>query len=249
MLDVAIEAAKLGGDLAYKYFSKNFKINYKPDKSPQTEADIEAEKLIRKIISKKFPDHGFIGEELGEDKPNARFKWVIDPIDGTKQFIRGLPFWGTLIAVLENGKPIIGVTYFPVFGDLATAEKDKGTYLNDKKARVSKTKDLSRSYLVHGSVDAFKKTGKLDNFVSLCQKVEGRRGFGDSWGYNLLISGKVDILLEGHVYIQDIAATSLLTEEAGGRFSDFDGNFSLTSDNALATNGLLHSQVLKILNT
>src|SRR4030042_1336109 len=113
MIDVAIEAAKAAGELAYRYFKTQPKVSYKPDKSPVTKADIEAEKLIRKIISKNFPDHGFIGEELGQTNPNARFKWVIDPIDGTKQFVRGIPFWATLLALLENGKPILGVVYSP----------------------------------------------------------------------------------------------------------------------------------------
>src|SRR4030042_4084238 len=116
MIGVAIETAKAAGDLAYRYFktqTASWRITYKPDKSPVTKADIEAEKLIRKIISKKFPDHGIVGEEMEETNPNARFKWIIDPIDGTKQFVRGIPFWATLLALLENGKPILGVVYSP----------------------------------------------------------------------------------------------------------------------------------------
>src|SRR3989344_2215493 len=113
MLDVAIDAAKQAGDLALKYFNNQPKVTYKADKSPVTRADIEAEKLIRKILAKNFPDHGIQGEELSPVNPKARYQWVIDPIDGTKSFVRHLPFWSTLLALLENGKPIIGISYSP----------------------------------------------------------------------------------------------------------------------------------------
>lgn len=249
MLDVAIDAAKRGGDLAYRYFKTQPKVSYKPDNSPVTKADIEVEKLIRKIISKKFPDHGIIGEELPPINPKTKYQWVIDPIDGTKQFIRDMPFWGTLLAVLENNKPIIGITYFPVFDEFAVAQKNKGSYLNDKKVRVSKISDISHSYMIHGAIDRFEKFGKVENLLNLSKICEGRRGYGDAYGYNLIITGKADIMLEGSVYIQDVAATSLLVEEADGKFTDFNGKFSLTSGNAIATNGILHEQVLKILNS
>src|SRR3990167_2758131 len=138
MLDVAIDAAKQAGDLALKYFKTQPKVSYKADKSPVTRADIEAEKLIRKILSKNFPDHGIIGEELPPVNPGAKYQWVIDPIDGTKSFVRRLPFWSTLLALLQNGEPIIGISYSPCDNEMFTAEKDKGTFLNCKRQRVSK---------------------------------------------------------------------------------------------------------------
>src|SRR3989344_1639815 len=118
MLDVAIDAAKQAGEIALRYFKTQPKVSYKADKSPVTRADIEAEKLIRKIISKKFPDHGIIGEELPPVNPKARYQWVIDPIDGTRDFIHQIPHWAVYIAVLEKDKPIMSVIYFPTLSDL-----------------------------------------------------------------------------------------------------------------------------------
>ena len=249
MLDVAIDAAKQAGELALKYFKSQPKVSYKADKSPVTIADLEAEKLIRRIINRKFPDHGIIGEEFGEEKPNAKYKWVIDPIDGTRAFTRSIPFWATLLAVLENNKPIIGVLYAPTSHELFTSERNKGTYLNGKRQKVSKISKLENAYLTHSSIDAFEKHDKLKGFLNLYKSLRAHRGFGDSYGYNLLIQGKVDIMVEAKDKIYDIAAPSLLVEEAGGKFSDFTGKFSLTSDCAIATNGILHNQVLKILNS
>ncbi|MBI2598924.1 hypothetical protein HYW40_01785 [Candidatus Curtissbacteria bacterium] len=121
MIDVAIDAARQAGNLALKYFKSQPKVTYKPDNTPVTRADREAEQLIRKIIAKKFPDHGIIGEEFEPTNPQARFKWVIDPIDGTKDFIRSLPLWATFLAVLENDKPIIGIVYYPPHNEIFVA--------------------------------------------------------------------------------------------------------------------------------
>lgn len=248
MLDVAVNAARKGGELALKYFKSQPKVSYKPDKSPVTRADIEAEKLIRKIISQKFPDHGIMGEELPSVNPKAKYQWVIDPIDGTKSFIRGMPFWSTLLALLENGRPIIGISFSPADNGIYTAEKGKGTFLNGKRQRVSKISGLKNAYLAHGSIDAFENKNMLEGFMKLYRAAGSHRGFGDSFAYHLLIKGNVDIMVEAKDKVHDIAAPALLVQEAGGRFSDFSGKFSLTSDCGVATNGILHSQVLKLLN-
>lgn len=248
MLDVAIDAAKQAGELALRYFKTQPKVSYKADSSPVTRADIEAEKLIRKIISKKFPDHGIIGEELPPVNPKARYRWVIDPIDGTKSFVRRLPFWSTLLALMENGKPIIGISFSPADNELFTAEKGKGAHLNGKRQHVSKISKLQDAYLVHGSIDAFDNKKMLNGFMKLYKATGSHRGFGDSFAYHILIKGNVDIMVEAKDKVHDIAAVALIVEEAGGKFSDFTGKFSLTSDCGVATNGILHSQVLKLLN-
>ena len=248
MLDVAIDAAKQAGELALRYFKTQPKVSYKADKSPVTRADIEAEKLIRKIISKKFPDHGIIGEELPPVNPKARYQWVIDPIDGTKSFVRRMPFWSTLLALMENGKPIIGISFSPVDNELFTAEKGKGTFLNGKRQRVSKVSELQNAYLAHGSIDAFENKNMLNGFIKLYRATGSHRGFGDSYAYHLLIKGNIDIMVEAKDKVHDIAAPAILIEEAGGKFTDFSGKFSLTSDCGVVTNKILHSQVLKLLN-
>ena len=248
MLDVAIDAAKQAGELALRYFKTQPKVSYKADKSPVTRADIEAEMLIRKIITKKFPDHGIIGEELPPVNPKARYQWVIDPIDGTKSFVRRMPFWSTLLALMENGKPIIGISFSPVDNELFTAEKGKGTFLNGKRQRVSKVSELQNAYLAHGSIDAFENKNMLNGFIKLYRATGSHRGFGDSYAYHLLIKGNIDIMVEAKDKVHDIAAPAILIEEAGGKFTDFSGKFSLTSDCGVVTNKILHSQVLKLLN-
>lgn len=248
MLDVAIDAAKQAGELALKYFKTQPKVSYKPDKSPVTRADIEVEKLIRKTLAKNFPNHGIIGEELPPVNPKARYQWVIDPIDGTKSFVRRLPFWSTLLALMENNKPIIGISFAPALDELLTAQKGEGAFLNGKRQKVSKISELQYAYLTHGSIDAFENKNMLEGFLKLYKSAGSHRGFGDAIGYHLLIKGDVDIMVEAKDKVHDIAAPAILVEEAGGKFSDFSGKFSLTSDCGVATNGILHSQVLKLLN-
>ena len=247
MLDVAVDAAKAGGDLAYRYFKTHPKVTYKPDNSPVTKADIEVEKLIRKIITKNFPDHDIHGEELPDKTVKSKYQWIIDPIDGTRYYSSGLDYWSTLLAVLENGKPIIGISYYPATKEFFVAEKDKGTFLNDKKMRVSKIKSLEQAFFAHGSIQRLSKMGKLPGLISLYDKTLGHSGFGWSLSLNLLFKGKVETALEtGNIH--DFAAPALLTQEAGGKFSDLSGKPSLTSGVLLVSNGLLHNQVLKILN-
>ncbi len=247
MLDVAVDAAKQAARLTYGYFKKQPKVSYKSDNSPVTLADIEAEKLIKKIIAKKFPDHGFIGEEFGNEKPNAKYQWVIDPIDGTRDFSRQTPFWCNLIAVLENGKPIIGVILYPAFNELFTAQKNKGTYLNGKKSHVSTVSNFERSYLLHTQPHHFEARHKMPEFVKMCKIVHTTRNIG-SYSYSLLLKGHADVYVAGHGAIYDFAAPSIVVEEAGGKFSDFDGKFKLDSDTAIFSNGRLHQRVINIIN-
>lgn len=249
MIDVAIEAARQAGALAYRYFkTQSTRVTYKPDNSPVTKADIEAEKLIRKIIIKKFPDHGIIGEELPAVNPDAKFKWIIDPIDGTKEFVRGIKTWSVLLALLENTKPVIGVAYYPYSDEIFVAQKGKGALLNGKKTEVSKVKDLKVSAISHGSVNRFQRLNKLSSLAKICATVQSRRSLS-TLGYNLLWKGQVDVVLEPGGGIQDFAAPSIITKEAGGKFTDFDGRESITSGTGILSNGLIHNKVLKILNS
>ncbi len=248
MIDVAIDAARQAGTLALKYFKTQPKVFYKPDNTPVTRADKEAEKLIRKIIAKKFPDHGIIGEEFEPVNPQARFKWVIDPVDGTKNFVRGLPLWCTLLAVLEKDKPIIGIAFYPLSDEIFVAQKGKGTYLNNKKTRVSKIKNLSVATINHNSINQIFGFAGLKGFMDIYKTVQNRRNLG-AYSYNQFLKGNIDIDICGGGGIWDFAAPAILAEEAGGKFSDFSGKYSLTSNNGVFSNGLLHHQVIKLLNS
>ena len=248
MIDVAIEAAKAAGQLALGYFKNLPRVTYKADKSPVTTADIEAEKLIRKIITKNFPDHGIIGEELKNINQKAKYQWVIDPIDGTRDFIRQNPFWCTLVAVLEEKKPIIGVCYYPHRNELFSAQIGKGAYFNGKKTYVSKVENLNQAYVNISSAHHFSSIKKTGQLLTLSNSVGASR-YLSSYGYAFLWTGHADAVVVARGSIWDWAAPSVITEEAGGKFSDFNGGNSLDSGTAIFSNGLLHDQVLKILNS
>ncbi len=248
MIDTAIEAAKAAGELAYRYFKTNPQVTYKPDKSPVTRADIEAEKLARKIISKKFPNHGIIGEELESINPKAHFQWTIDPIDGTRDFVRGSQFWATLISVLVDKKPIIGVAFFPTLDELFIAQKGNGCFFNGKKTKVSKISSLKNAYIDLGSqLKHFTNKNKDKQILQISQRVQCIRNIA-AYGYSLLLTGRADGVINASGGIWDFAAPASLVEAAGGTFTDFDGIFCLSSDNGFFSNNLIHNQVLKILN-
>lgn len=242
MVDLAIKAAKGAGDLALSYFHKTPPISYKPDHTPVTEADKVAEQFIRDMIAKEFPEHGIHGEEFGKTNIDRQYIWVVDPIDGTKDFVRMLPYWCTLLAILRKGKPIVGIAYFPYTDELFVAEKDKGTYLNNQKMKVSQGATLSKAYISHGSPNHFARHNKIEASVRLSQSVQATRNLS-AWAYNLLLKGNIDACIAARGDIHDFAAPALLVKEAGGRFSDFNGDSKLDSDCAIFSNGLLHEAI------
>ncbi len=248
MLDIAIEAAKAGGQVAYSYFKNIPKVSYKADKSPVTKADKETEKLIRGILGRKFPDHGIIGEELPPTNQKAKLQWVIDPIDGTRDFIRGIPFWSVFVALLKKDKPIISVVYFPVSNELYYAQRGKGAFLNKQKLQVSKIRNLEDAYISHGGLKRFVEKDKENQLEKLCKLTATSRNYGNL-GFKLFLEGKLDVLVESYGAFYDFAAPSLITEEAGGVFTDFAGNKLLKSGNGVHTNKYLHKQVINILNS
>lgn len=249
MLNVAIEAAKAAGNLALKYNKSRLNIQQKKDlfSSPVTQADKDAEQLIRTIINRKFPDHGIIGEEFGQSKPNAEYQWIIDPIDGTRDYVRQNPFWSTLIAVLKNQKPIIGVCYFPNSRQLFHAQTGKGAFINGKKNRVSEIAILHKAYVNISSPHQFKAAKKEEQLFKLSKSVGASRYFS-SMSYAMLWQRQAEALVVAGGSIWDFAATSIITEEAGGKFTDFNGNYALDSGTAVFSNGKIHEQILKILN-
>lgn len=248
MIDIAIEAVQKAGTHALSYFNKQLKIEYKKDSSPVTRADRETEQIIRKIISKAYPNHGFIGEEFGKTNPNAQYVWVIDPVDGTRGFTRGIPFWSTLLALLKDGKPIIGISYSPATDEFFLARHNKGTFLNGKRIKVSKVSKIKDAFIAHGTISHFEKDKKVKGILDIAHVAYGRYGYGWELGFRLFLKGHVDAVLDtGGIY--DFAAPSILAEEAGGKFTDFSGKYNLSSGSAILSNGLLHSQVIKLLNS
>ena len=245
-LEAAVEAARTAGRVALKYYRGGFEVTLKPDDTPVTQADREAEQVITEILARAFPEHGFLGEEFG-GAGSTETRWIIDPIDGTKNFIRQIPLWATLIALEERGEITVGVVHNPVTGDLYTARRGAGAFLNGERLQVSREDDLRRAFLVHAGLSLVRQAGRWTEFMRLVDATDRQRGFGDYVGYGLVAEGKVEVYAELDLKPWDLAPCKLLVEEAGGRFTDWEGKPTIYTGTALATNGRLHEAALALL--
>ena len=241
-----VEAACAGGEVALAHFRRGTEATLKPDGSPVTEADRETEEVIARTLGAAFPEHGVLGEELGARGPSER-RFIVDPIDGTRNFIRGIPLWATLVALEEHGEVTAGVVYQPVTRDLHTARRGQGAFLNGQRLQVSRIAALEEATLIHGTLGALRREGYWDAFLRLVDSTRLQRGFGDFLCYTMVAEGKGEIALSPGVKPWDLAAVKILVEEAGGRFTDLDGRPTIYSGTALATNGRLHDAVLALL--
>jgi histidinol-phosphatase len=249
-LSLAIEAARAGEEVIRHYYNSNLKVSLKQDQTPVTIADIETEQKIKEVILGAYPDHGFYGEETGKTNLDAEFTWLIDPIDGTKSFIRESPFFSTQIALMRNDELILGVSNGVMFGELAWASRNEGAFLNDMPIRVSGIKSLETASLSTGNIASLFSNPLAWVAVSqLMQSVNRTRGYGDFYHYHLLASGKIDLVVESDVNILDIAALSVIVTEAGGVFTDLDGHRpNLDTTSVLAANCVdIHHQVKNLL--
>jgi histidinol-phosphatase len=246
-LKIAIEAAKAAEIVIRKYYQGDFDIELKADESPVTIADVETEKTIRSIILEAFPDHGFFGEETGKVNEDAEYNWLIDPIDGTKSFVRNYPFFSTQIALMKGDELIMGVSNAPMFGEMAYAEKGFGAYLNDEPIKVSDIDTIGKTSLSIGNISTLAGQSGWNELGRIVQEVNRTRGYGDFYHYHLLASGKIDLVIESDVNILDIAALSVIVNEAGGRFTDLSGNaLDLETTTVLAASTpALYDMVLK----
>ena len=247
ILRAAIEAARAAGEIALHYFRTNLTVETKADRTPVTRADRECEAKIVECLSARFPDHGFLGEELGERPGGSHARWIIDPIDGTKNFIRGIPFFATLIALEEEGEVTTGVMYAPALNDLLYAREGQGASANGQQVRVSEVADLHAAMLIHGGLKDLKVRPCWQPFLRLVDATSRQRGFGDALGHSLVIRGQAEVALEPEIKPWDVAATKIIVTEAGGRYSDFAGTPSIYSGSAVVSNGRIHSAVINIL--
>src|SRR5262249_54196497 len=183
-LAAAIEAARAAGEIAMAYYRSGFDVTLKPDQTPVTQADREAERAITSLLGRAFPEWGFLGEEFGATGPTD-VRWIIDPIDGTKNFVRHIPIWAVLIALEERGEVTTGVMLNPVTGDLYTARKGEGAFRNSQRIRVSSCDDLKDATVLHAGLRILRQIGRWDGFVRLVDVAARTRGFGDYYGYGL----------------------------------------------------------------
>ena len=243
-LATALEAARAAAAVVRRYYQSNLAVTIKADKTPVTEADVETEKVIRGIIEARFPDHGFYGEETGTSALDAEYLWLVDPIDGTKAFVREYPMFSTQIALMRRGRLVVGVSSAPAYGELAWAEAGVGAWLEGQPIRVSEVDTLAGAALSTGNLKTLATGPRWPAFGQLVGRLNRIRGYGDFLHYHLLASGRIDAVVESDVNILDVGACAVIVEAAGGRFTDLDGRpLTPASTSVLASNGRLHEKI------
>jgi histidinol-phosphatase len=248
-LQAARDAAEAAAVVIRSLYQKNLQITTKADATPVTEADVRAEEAIRAVLTERFPSYGFYGEETGQHALDAESVWLVDPIDGTKSFVRETPFFSTQIALMRAGRFVLGVSSAPAYGEIAWAEEGGGAFMNERAIRVSRVSDLAGSILSTGNLKTLARSPAWTRVGGLIGRVSRVRGYGDFVHYHLLARGALDIVIESDVHILDVAALTVIVREAGGTFTDLRGGpVGLNTTTVLATNGALHEEVQRELS-
>ena len=248
-LAFALALADVADEITMRHFrSDSLAVETKSDLTPVSAADRAAEQALREAIARERPDDAVVGEELGEaggDEPAAR--WILDPIDGTKHYVRGIPLWATLIALERQGAVVLGVASAPALGLRWWAERGAGAFANSEPIRVSSVATLEEAAFTHAGSHSFEKRGLGPALRGLTERVWMERAYGDFWQHMLVAEGRLDFAVEAVVNLWDLAAVQPIVEEAGGRFTDFAGRARPDGGNAVSSNSLLHDEVLGIL--
>jgi histidinol-phosphatase len=245
--DAAREAAREAGQFALRHFDQGIAVEWKADESPVTAADRGAEQLLRTTLLQKFPTDGFLGEEFGDTPGTSGFRWIIDPIDGTRSFVRGIPLWATLVGLEYKGEQIAGVAYIPPLDTMYHALRGAGCYRGDRRLHVSAIDTLEKAHLYYSSVNWFRRVGADERFLKLYHAVERQRGFGDFYGFVLVAQGAGELMIDHGVHAWDVAALIPILEEAGGTLTDWAGNVTIDAPDVIASNGRLHDDALRYL--
>jgi histidinol-phosphatase len=252
--ELAIEAAQEAGRIGLKYYPDidsaafSSRVEWKEDHSPVTLADREAEAVLRARLLGAFPHDGFLGEESGDTPGSSGFRWVIDPIDGTRSFVRGIPIWATLVGLEYRGEALAGVAFVPPLGHVYRALVGDGAFRDNRRIQVSTIGKLADAQLFYSSLSWFAKANREAEFLNLARRTQRQRGFGDFYGFLLVAQGSGELMVEYGVHRWDVAAIKPIVEEAGGRFSDWDGQPSLDRPDVIASNGLMHEEALRLLS-
>jgi histidinol-phosphatase len=248
-LALALELADEADALTMARFrARDLVVDTKPDLTPVSEADRAVEEALRRRLARARPGHGVLGEEEGGNRgAEGAWRWVLDPIDGTKSYVRGVPVWATLIALQREGQSVVGVVSAPALGRRWWAARGEGAFAAGTRVRVSSVASLGDAHLSYPSAAEFDRAGLTDAVLALERRCWRTRGLGDFWAHALVAEGALDVAVEPEVALWDFAAVQLLVEESGGRFSDLEGAPPGDGSSALSTNGLLHDQVVAAL--
>lgn len=253
----ALDLCESAGRIAMNYFVQGVEVIEKSDGSPVTKADKECERMIREAIAAKFPGDAILGEEEGESPgaddttsggtPKQKRKWIIDPIDGTYGFARGVPSWSLLVALEIDGEISLGVVHAPASDEMFWAERGRGAFKNGRRLEVSDIDNVAKSQFEFGGLNRILKLGHWDGFTRIVQATERQRGFGDYLSFVHVFEGKAEAMLEVGLKPWDLAPMKILAQEAGGRFSALDGTESIYHGSCLISNGLVHEDMLALL--
>lgn len=247
LLELAVDLSEKAGEITLRYFQGRLAVETKPDTSPVTVADREAEAYIRQRIESRFPHDGIVGEEFGEVRARARRRWIVDPIDGTFSFIHGVPLYGVLIGVEQGDEAVVGVIHLPALRETVAAARGEGCHWRGQRAQVSNTSALSDALCLTTEWNFDADPSRSAALERLVRSAAAARTWGDCYGYALVATGRADVMIDPRVAIWDCAALLPIIEEANGRFSDWQGRRTIRGGNAVASNGLLHDQVLAYL--
>jgi histidinol-phosphatase len=247
--DAAVDAARRASLLALRYYEAAPTVEWKRDLSPVTVADREAEALLRATLLGQFPGDGFLGEESGDTPGSSGFRWIIDPVDGTRSFVRGVPLWATLVGLEYKGEQIAGVVEVPTLGHSYRALRGDGAYRGERRIRVSDVSTLGEAHLFYSSISWFVKADCQAPFLELARRTQRQRGYGDFYGFVLVAQGSGELMIEHGVHPWDLAALKPILEEAGGRLTDWQDRPTIDRPDVIASNGRLHAEALKVLSS
>jgi histidinol-phosphatase len=249
-LAFALSLADLADAITVRHFrSPELVVETKLDLTPVSIADREAEEALRETIARRRPGEAVVGEEFGAAGDGASARWILDPIDGTKHYVRGIPLWATLIALERDGVLAAAVASAPALATRWWAARGEGAFANEAAIRVSAVASLEEASFSHAGSGSFERHGHGASLLALSQRAWMERAYGDFWQHMLVAEGRLDFALEASVNLWDLAAVQLIVEEAGGRFTDFDGVARPDGGSGISSNGLLHGDVLAVLAT
>ena len=243
----AAELARITGTVALRHYRSNLTVETKADGSPVTIADRAAETAARAWVQSRFPEDGVLGEELGEERPGAPRRWIIDPIDGTKSFVRGTPLWGSLVALCEGDRVLAGAAYFPAVNELVAAAPGAGCWWNGSRCRVSSVSTLAEATVLTTDERFPERPDRAEGWRALARASSVSRTWGDCFGYLLVATGRAEAMCDGMMSVWDAAALQPIIEEAGGVFTDWLGVATAFGGSAIATNRLLAADVRAVL--
>jgi len=247
-MDFAIETASEAGKLTLDYFQTGIQPDFKEDDTPVTIADQKSEELIRARIEKQFPSHAIVGEEYGKNEnKDASHRWFIDPIDGTKSFVRGVPLYAVLIGLEIEGVIEVGVSYFPALDEMLAAASGEGCWWNGNRAYVSDVTSMDKAVVVFGDVATFSKYNRSQAWERIKQSSFFRAGWGDAYGHLLVATGRAELMLDPIMNVWDCAPFPPILKEAGGYFGDWQGNSTVHANEAMSTSNKLLPEVLNLI--